>query len=205
MNLVLRDQRGARLDLGQVRAYLAQCDDLDAVRDIRDQAQAIAHVSRTREHAQGLAVDAAAIAVRAERRLGELLSGIDFDKGGRPAKTGVIDTPVSVTLADLGFSKNDSRSWQSLARVDADAFERELEACVAAGKPPTRAALLRLAEPAAEEEPEPFHVLVALGVLRKRLETVVASTRAEWPRDAHAGIAMLLRELATELEMELAE
>jgi predicted RNase H-like nuclease (RuvC/YqgF family) len=79
-----------------------------------------------------LEIDAAEIRIRAERRLGELLSlqknADGFNKGGRPAEiTGTLPGPViSPTLAEAGISKNLSSRAQKLAAVPNDEFESEV-------------------------------------------------------------------------------
>lgn len=58
---------------------------------------------------------AADIKLRAERKIGEMLSPMEKNKGGRPSETG--DTMSPVLLDDLGISKNQSSRWQLSSKV----------------------------------------------------------------------------------------
>lgn len=121
---------------------LAAAVRIDEVLDVRDAAERAKLYARQAKDRQ-LQADAAALIVRAERRLGEILVAIKADgqmsAGGRPStsnitepETGSDDAPVfdqtSFTLADLGISKHLSSRAQQLAALDEGIFEEELEA-----------------------------------------------------------------------------
>jgi hypothetical protein len=69
--------------------------------------------------------DAAEIALRAARRLGELTREMPKAKGGQPHQaTGRALGPVEATLKDQGIDKRDAAKWQSIASIPPKDFER---------------------------------------------------------------------------------
>lgn len=110
---------------------LAECKAFDEVKSWSDKAAAMQAYGRMAKD-KTLEIDAAEIRIRAERRLGELISlqklGDGLNKGGRPVElTGTHKVPVSnPTLSDVGISKNLSSRAQKLAAVPADEFESEV-------------------------------------------------------------------------------
>ena len=59
---------------------------------------------------------AAEIKLRAERKLGDALAGMEKNVGGRPSKTS--DTMSPVSLEDLDITKKQSSRWQKVAYND---------------------------------------------------------------------------------------
>jgi hypothetical protein len=86
-------------------------------------------------------------AVRAERRMGELLRDMEKARGGEQyhRTTGIQKGPVVPTYADLGITKKEAFRWQKIAEVNAKLFEEIVEVT------PTIAALLKVAVPEASE------------------------------------------------------
>lgn len=124
------------------REALATAIRIDEVLDVRDAGERARLYARQAKDRQ-LQADAAALVVRAERRLGEILRMIkaagELSSGGRPSnsnlsepETGTGEGPVfdatTFTLADLGISKNLSSRAQQLADLDEDEFEHQLSA-----------------------------------------------------------------------------
>ena len=66
---------------------------------------------------QGAEVEAAKIVRRAERRLGEMLAGMEKAKGTRLGGNKVLPPGPEPTLSDLGITKMDSHRWQREATV----------------------------------------------------------------------------------------
>jgi hypothetical protein len=102
----------------------------DEVKEIRDKAEAMRGYARQAKN-KNLEVDAAEIRMRAERRLGELITvqkeTVGLNQGGRPTKTGSNEEPVSVpTLADAGIDKKLSSTAQKLAAVPEAQFEEKI-------------------------------------------------------------------------------
>lgn len=109
---------------------IAECKSFDEVKSWADKAAAMQAYQRMAGD-KTLESDAAEIRIRAERRLGQMLSESDLQKGGRPAvsETGRQSRPVSAPkLADVGISKDLSSRAQKLAAVPEAEFEAELAA-----------------------------------------------------------------------------
>lgn len=145
----------------KARQFLAQCRDVDEIRDLRDKAEAIARYQRSRAAAEDSGISAAVIARRAERRLGELVAELPKAPAGRPAKNRShaatnSTKPTAPTLADHGITKSESSRWQAIAKVPEKKFEATIAEAIEAKKPPTAAALVRLVrKPKAEPKPPP--------------------------------------------------
>ena len=111
-----------------VRA-LAACKAVDEVKTWADKAAAMQAYGRMAKD-KSMEVDAAEIRIRAERRLGEMLTqqkaGPGLNKGGNPNLTGSKSEPVAPTLADAGIDKKLSSRAQKLAAVPAAEFEAEV-------------------------------------------------------------------------------
>jgi N6-adenosine-specific RNA methylase IME4 len=95
-------------------------------------------------------VEAAAIKLRAERRLGEMIQTVELaDSAPGNQYTGPLelqspnnDTPVC--LRELGITKTDSSRSQRIAKLPDEVFEGYLAENTDANREPTAAALLRL-------------------------------------------------------------
>lgn len=111
---------------------LAECKAVDEVKAWADKAAAMQAYGRMAKD-KTLEVDAAEIRIRAERRLGEMLSAQKdagaINRGGAGTHaTGREERPVGVppTLAEVGISKDLSSRAQKLAAVPEDEFEEEV-------------------------------------------------------------------------------
>lgn len=127
------------LSIERAREILAACKDVDEARGIRDRAEAVKVWLRTSGAALEAQNDAAEIALRAQRRMGELLRETDLSKGGRPSKTGARGEPV--TLDALGISKKQSATAQKLAAMPAATFDERIGGLRAAAEKITQAAV----------------------------------------------------------------
>ena len=107
---------------------IALCQKTDEVKDIRDKAVALEHYAR-----QACNVDAERAAinvrVRAERRAGELLKGLQKSKGGQPKKNSVRGKHSSFVQAKQASSISDSQAthWQILASMPEEKFVEKIE------------------------------------------------------------------------------
>jgi len=139
--------------LGQMLAEARTVPDL---LDVRDVAQRIRDALRV--HGRGSKeelVEAAACAIRTERRLGELLLGMEKRPAGRPPRNRSHDgTDLPPRLLDLGLTKNDSSRWQAIARIPNLEFEEHVASHVERVKEATTAFFLRLARSYEEDDPE---------------------------------------------------
>jgi len=105
--------------------YDAMCRAIDAahavdeVKEIRDKAVAMEAYFRVAKNPEPER-RACEIRIRAERRAGQILATMDR------AKRGNSQTSRAPTLKDLGVSRDQSSTWQQLARVPNDEFEAAL-------------------------------------------------------------------------------
>ena len=84
---------------------------------------------------------AAEIKLRAERRAGELLAGME-----KPVNHHSIATSTTmVPLKELRISKNQSSRWQKEAKVDEDVFEGYIRECNDENKLPVKKPAISLA------------------------------------------------------------
>lgn len=100
------------------RAWLAAMDDVFAVKDYRDKAQAI--VDYARKARLGLAAqnDAAERKLYAEHRLGELTTEMPKHPAGRPPENRLHDvTDLPLSYAELGLDKVQVHRWQKVASI----------------------------------------------------------------------------------------
>lgn len=153
------------LVIEQAKAMLASATTVDHAKNVRDKALAMSAWARAARAGREAEQHAAEIAVRAERRMGELLADTPMDAGGRPSKTGSKSEPVS-SLSKLGVSKKESSAFQRLAAVAEEAFEAALTAAKQTGKRPTVATLLRAVAPPKPkpETPDPASTVSARDV-----------------------------------------
>jgi hypothetical protein len=107
--------------LEQAAGYLAECQDLDEVRSIRDRAEAIRLYQRKAGDSLRAQNAAAEIKIRAERRMGELLK--ETPKQGPGEYQRSHDGTVAPRLADIGITKNESSRTQAIAAVPVKEFE----------------------------------------------------------------------------------
>lgn len=109
----------------QARSALAEARSVDEVKDIRDKAEAMRAYARMANDTQ-LEMDAAELRLRAERRLGIMLSEqkrtVGLAKPG-PKKIGSDEEPNSPTLADIGIDKKLSARSQKVGGIGQQAFE----------------------------------------------------------------------------------
>ena len=106
------------LDVERAAVMIRQCKDVDTVREIRDQARAIETYQRQRKASLEAQNDAAEIALRAERRLGEILR----EEGGNPQ----LSKTSTVRLDDIGITRDDSSRFQKLAKIPEPVFDQHI-------------------------------------------------------------------------------
>ncbi len=134
MGALVRVQPNAQLNVEKARTFLARCLKVDEVKEVRDQARAVGLYQRSRRASIEAQNDAAEIALRAERRLGELLRKLDKNKGtvtvggGGPSGGRIVRPPEKPTLSNLGISKSQSSRWQAIAELPKTAFEDHIAA-----------------------------------------------------------------------------
>jgi hypothetical protein len=148
--LVLSEARTLLPTYEQARELLARCVHVDEAANIANKAQAMAAYLRQARDAEVMQW-ASEIAIRAQRRAGELLEEAartgqrDAGGGNRRAQS----TRDMVKLADLGITPMQSSRWQALANLSPQQFETAIIKTRKTGKMITRAAVLREARPPA--------------------------------------------------------
>lgn len=102
---------------------------VDEVKDIRDQALAFEMYARQAKNVEAER-QACEIRLRAERKAGQLLKGMEKAKPGpRPQKIDAAMALISetnATLEELGVSPKQSAAWQKLAAVPQRDFDRAI-------------------------------------------------------------------------------
>jgi N6-adenosine-specific RNA methylase IME4 len=175
---------------------VAEARSVDEVKDIRDQAIAMAAYARQAKN-RDLEADCVEIRLRATRRLDQLRQAqketVGLNQGALPGKTGLRGNPVldpRPTLASQGIDKNLAHQARVLGAMDDAAFERK----VAEARDST-ARVFRRAVREAEiaQEREERRARTALGGNVEDLEGLIASEyRAgvigidvSWPFDTY--------------------
>lgn len=102
--------------------------DIDEVKDIRDKALAIEVYSRQAKNVDA-EQHACEIRLRAERKVGKLLSEMEKAKGGKSEQKlyRSHDSTGNKSLKDMGISKNQSSKWQKLGKIPDEEFEEKLQ------------------------------------------------------------------------------
>lgn len=132
---------------GAVRA-LAEARTLDEIKSIHDKAQAAAEYARAAKLGLDAQNYAAEIKLRAERKAGELLAGLER----ATPQTAVImssvghDTEYAQVLADTDTNRQQAHRWQKIAAIPEPEFESFIETSKANGELTTHAVLRRAKE-----------------------------------------------------------
>lgn len=138
--------------LTKAERMLAEAVTLDEVKHIRDTAEAARGYSKKIGISQEITIHAAAIKVKAERKLGQLLKETVLATGapGNQHTGKNVDRSHDATgpirLRDIGISKSDSSRAQTLASLPAPTFAKYVSDCIESRQEPTTAGLLRLAK-----------------------------------------------------------
>ena len=126
---------------------LQEASTVDEVKDIRDQAEAVAAYARQARDTE-LIQRATEIKVRAERRAGQMLAEMPKRDGGQAMRAKALShdaTELPPTLDDMGITRSDSSRWQKLAGISDEKFEAAVAAAKDAAGQVTTATMLRAA------------------------------------------------------------
>jgi phage N-6-adenine-methyltransferase len=134
---------------GAARA-LAEAETLDEIKYVHDIATAAAEYARAAKLGLEAQNSAATIKLRAERKAGELLAGLERERGGSGRFGSSIDvqtaSPYAATLAETDTSRQQANRWQAVAQMPEEKFEAYIEETIEAGDELTTAGVLRVAK-----------------------------------------------------------
>ena len=136
---------GSLTSIGKARKALAAASRLEDVLGIRDQAEALRVYMKAASESLETANAAAEIKLRAERKAGEMLAGMDNARGKNQYTTEDSNTTLPPSLDDLGIDKMQSSRWQKEASVSEEEFEEYLHQCFEQSKEVTQSGLLKIA------------------------------------------------------------
>ncbi|MEM9194320.1 MAG: DNA N-6-adenine-methyltransferase [Myxococcota bacterium] len=148
--LAVVDSSTGLLDIERARDFLAKCRNLDDVREIRDRAKAVEAYQRSRRASLEAQQDAAEIALRAERRLGEMCAEITVR--GQPK-----EMSTRTTLPELGISRDQSSRWQTLARIPETDFEAHVRTVRENGEKLTTAGAIRAVSDSSDHDGDEYY------------------------------------------------
>lgn len=120
-------------NIQNIKSMVAKAMTFDEVNKIRETAETVRTYYKLTKQSLGVQNACAEFRIRAERRIGEILFGVNLHQGGRPAKNQLHDETSSenaVRLKDLGISKSQSHRYQSLARIPENEFDSEISRIV---------------------------------------------------------------------------
>jgi DNA modification methylase len=136
------------ITLGKAASMLSAIETVDDARELIDLAEAARYYAKQIGLGLEAQNSAATIKVRAQRRAGEILAGMEKAKGA--AREGWNKTLYQAgtaleapTLADMGIDRHDSQRWQTLAAMPAERFEEVISTAVDAGNELTTAMIYR--------------------------------------------------------------
>src|SRR5262245_49810443 len=145
---------------------LAEARSVDEVKEIRDQAVALAHYARQAKN-RDLEADAVEIRMRATRRLDQMRQAqkesVGLNQGAVPGKTGLKNNPVldpRPTLASQGIDKNLAQQARVLGALSDEKFERAVSDARAAA---SRAFKTVINAAAIDQERERYRAKTAQG------------------------------------------
>lgn len=141
-----RAPRGAAatVDFRRAHAALVRATKLADVVRIWDSAEAIRVAAQKAKAGLAMANQAAELRIRAERKAGRLLLGVERSDAGRPTKNSHHrGGNFARVLHDLDLADTTARRWQAEAKIAADVFEDHIREMTTAGEELTSAGLLR--------------------------------------------------------------
>jgi N6-adenosine-specific RNA methylase IME4 len=124
--------------ISQARQMLEQAKTLDDVLEIRDKAAAAKVYFKAANESVELMNAAVEVKLRAERKAGEMLAGMDSIKKGSKCNT-------ELHLNDIGISRIQSSRWQQLHRVPDEVFEQHVRSVIESRRELTTKGVLKLA------------------------------------------------------------
>jgi N6-adenosine-specific RNA methylase IME4 len=139
---VLAGTRDAIALIDTARRALAEAKSIPEVKDVLDKAKAVEKYLRQRDLGTEASQDAAELTLRAERRLGELLSELPREQGKRTDRTSL---PNGTKLQATGIKPVQAHGFQRVAAIPEALFEEHVRGVRSRGQWPTTAGTVRLA------------------------------------------------------------
>jgi hypothetical protein len=134
----------------QARLALAECRNVDEVKDIRDKSEAMRLYAKQANDTE-LEQWAAEIKLRAQRAIGEISAGLEKQQGKTELLPAGGKKFKAEALADAGISTSTAHRYEQLAAIPEPAVEAYIARSKEAGKPVSAKAALAEAKP----KPEP--------------------------------------------------
>jgi DNA modification methylase len=128
--------------LSHLDTMLAQATSIDEITDIRDKVRAMQVYAQNIKASKEEIIGIAEARIKAERRAGQELRGMELTPGGDGSNQHVkkeqwSSNSTNPTLEDMNISKYNSSKWQLISWIPDDVFEEELEKCHEFLKEPT--------------------------------------------------------------------
>jgi DNA modification methylase len=123
--------------LEEAAGMLATCQDLDEIKKIRDKAEALRAYTKQRADSELAHIAAAAIKIRAETRIGELIREMPRQQGKRTDLVSSWNQVESTPRANLGINKSLAHRCQIMAAVPAKEREAIIERGIRTRREPT--------------------------------------------------------------------
>jgi len=137
--------------LDRAYAALAEAVSVEEVRDVRDRAEAVRSYARKARLGREILVEAAALRLRSERRLGQLLQTLPLAKAAPGNQYSVPEAEESslsqIRLQDIGITKSDSSRLQRIAAVPEEKFQAYVRESMDGNRECSTAGCLRLIRP----------------------------------------------------------
>jgi len=212
--------------LNQAANCLEEVQNIDTIKNIIDKADAVRAQGKKFNLSEEILVLAAAIKLKAERRLGELLVAINLHTGGRPKSNGKKSASENLSphdtrfrLEDFDISRTLSSRAQQIAKLPEATFSAYVHGAIEANKEPTTAGVMRiakqyLAKKRAEQKPKQTGYVSSLETLikkKKKFATIFCDPPWPYRNKISNGAAenhystMTLEDILAEPVSELAE
>lgn len=130
-----------------IKKSIIEIDDLKDLKALRDTANGFESAWQAHYRSSGFGLEQMFLGwetkVRSERRMGEMLKGMELDRGGRPDSDGN-RLHDETSLDDLGISKTQSHRYQQLGKIEEDKFDKKIEELRLSFIEPTTKALMNI-------------------------------------------------------------
>jgi hypothetical protein len=130
--------------LDRVSRLLAEATTFEAIKSLRDRAEAVRKLAKMGNYCLEVLNRAAELKLRAERKAGEILRSLKLRGGDRRSK----GHRVRLNLDDLGISRQDSKRWQCISSLPEEVFRQYIRTANKLGQEISSANVQRMARKA---------------------------------------------------------